>query len=94
MFNREFWGQGYACESARALMDQTFINGTHRIFANCCPQNANSWRLMERLGMRREGHMLRNAALKSDATGKPIYWDTYLYAILRDEWLERGCVKR
>jgi RimJ/RimL family protein N-acetyltransferase len=42
---------------------------------------------LERLKMRREGHLRTNIYFKLDDQGQPIWNDTYEYAILKDEWL-------
>ena len=60
VFNRRFWGRGYASESCRALINQAFAEGTHRIIAECDPENVNSWRLLEALGFTREAHLRQN----------------------------------
>ena len=80
VFNREFWGQGYALESCRALVEWAFANGVHRVYAECDPENAGSWKLLERLGFEREGHLKQNVWFWKDESGKPIWKDTYLYA--------------
>ena len=77
----EYRGQGYATEAARALMDYGFNSlGLHRIHADTSTDNTASWRIMERLGMRREG-LLRGAVYEE---GKWV--DRYVYGILADEW--------
>ncbi|MFV0401417.1 MAG: GNAT family N-acetyltransferase [Oscillospiraceae bacterium] len=87
VFGRTHWGNGYATEAAKALLDWLFAqHKAHRIIAMCNPLNRPSWRLMERLGMRREGHLIKNVAFHNDVHGKPLWQDTYLYAILREEW--------
>jgi RimJ/RimL family protein N-acetyltransferase len=86
VFNKRYQGQGYAYESAKSLIEYTFNNGARRIIAMCNPKNEKSWRLIERLGLRREGHLKRNIYFKSDGEGRPIWVDTYLYGILADEW--------
>jgi RimJ/RimL family protein N-acetyltransferase len=74
-------GQGYVTEGARALMTYGFaILGLHRIYATTSNINTSSWRVMERLGMRREGH-LREAEFRD---GKWI--DVLIYGILAGEW--------
>ncbi|WP_058303021.1 GNAT family N-acetyltransferase [Gorillibacterium timonense] len=94
VFNRFYQGQGYATESAKALLDYTFTHlGARRIAAMCNPLNERSWRLLERLNMRREGHLLQNIYFKTDAEGTPIWQDTYEYAILRTEWSTRACLQ-
>jgi ribosomal-protein-alanine N-acetyltransferase len=73
--------RGYATEAARALM--AFAFGTlccHRVVATCQPENVASWRVMEKLGMRREAHFRQGLYRE---TGE--WWDEYFYALLADE---------
>jgi RimJ/RimL family protein N-acetyltransferase len=85
--NRKYQGQGYATESVKALLDYAFAHlGARRIISTCSPNNNQSWKLLERLGMRREGHLLQNVYFKTDSNGEPIWLDTYEYAILKTEW--------
>ncbi len=86
VFNPDYWGRGYATESAAALVSKCFAEGAHRIIARCNPQNLASWRLLERLGFRREGHSLRSASFITDTAGQPVWHDAYLYACLEEEW--------
>jgi ribosomal-protein-alanine N-acetyltransferase len=75
------WGRGYATEAAAAMVDYAF--GTlelRRVVARCLTRNAGSVRVMEKLGMQREG-CLRAHVLKWDVPE-----DVALYAVLRDEW--------
>ena len=88
VFNRKYWGKGYATESTKALLDTAFTKfGARRIIAMCNPLNENSWKLLERLGMRREGTLLQNIYFKKDREGNPIWSDTYEYGILKSEWV-------
>lgn len=88
VFHRAYWGNGYALESARALLRHGFeALGAHRVTALCNPENQPSWRLMERLGMRREGHLLQNVFFFRDGQDNPLWQDTYQYAILKAEFL-------
>ena len=82
VFNRNYWGQGYAAESCKALIQQAFSNGIHRIYAECDPENKSSWKLLEALGFQREAHFRKNVYFWKDETGKPIWKDTYVYAQL------------
>ena len=87
VFAKDAQGKGYATEAAHALMDYAFkTEGLHRILAMCDPQNVPSWKLCERLGMRREAHHLSNVYFFRDEKGEPIWKDTYVYAILKTEW--------
>lgn len=82
VFNRKYWGNGYAKESCEALVQYSFRNGTHRIFAECDPDNENSWRLLEAIDFEREAHLKQNVYFWTDEQGNPIWKDTYIYAKL------------
>ncbi|MBQ4397301.1 MAG: GNAT family N-acetyltransferase [Clostridia bacterium] len=78
---------GYATEASRAILNYAF--GTlqkHRVIAGCDVRNVRSWKLMERLGMRREGAFRQSTYYKRDPEGHPMWIDTFQYAILKDEW--------
>ncbi len=90
VFNRSYQGRGYATEAANAVIAYGFnTRGARRIVAMCNPLNTASWRLLERLGMRREGHLKQNIYFKKDEKGNPIWSDTYEYAILKDEYIKQ-----
>ncbi len=77
----QYQGQGFATEAVRRLLDYFF--GTlkkHRVIATLDVLNKPSIRVVEKLGMRREGHFIENALFKNR------WCDEYLYAILRREW--------
>jgi RimJ/RimL family protein N-acetyltransferase len=80
-FHPDYHGYGYATEAGLALLEYGFsVFSLHRLTTWCDTRNTASWRLMERLGMRREGHQLQST-LQGDR-----WCDTYTYAILYDEW--------
>lgn len=75
------WGRGYTTEAARAMVNFGFRElRLHRIWADCDPANIASWRVLERLGLRREGHLRENAWTKGE------WVDSLVYAILDREW--------
>lgn len=82
VFNRNYWGNGYAAESCKALIEHAFSEGIHRIYAECDPDNKSSWKLLETLGFRREAHLRQNVYFWKDENDKPIWKDTYVYAKL------------
>jgi len=91
VFNSEYQGNGYALESCRAVLRQGFLDlAIRRVIALCNTLNIPSWRLLERLGFRREGHYLKQSFFKYDEKGRPVWQDVYEYAILSDEWLSRN----
>lgn len=78
-------GKGYATEAVAALITASFEQlGLRRITAECFADNTSSWRLMERLGMRREAHTRKDSLHRSGE-----WMDGMLYAILREEWQQR-----
>jgi RimJ/RimL family protein N-acetyltransferase len=77
-----YTGHGYATEAVRELLRYCFQDlGVHRVTANCFLDNHTSWRLMERVGMRRELHAVRESLHRSGR-----WLDTVGYAILEEEW--------
>lgn len=91
VFSRSYQRRGYATESAKALISHAFISlGARRVIAMCNPLNEPSWHLLERLHMRREGHLVQNVFFKTTETGEPIWADTFEYAVLRPEWEAKG----
>jgi RimJ/RimL family protein N-acetyltransferase len=79
--SREYHGQGLAFEAASRVLDYVFFNlEMHRVTAITDCQNHRSVALLDRLGMRREGHFIQNVWFKGR------WGDEYLYAILREEW--------
>ena len=85
VLGRPHWGQGYATEAIRALVAFGFETvALHRIWATCDIGNVASARVLEKLGMRREGHIRHAARRKGE------WRDSYLYAILEPEWHGRS----
>jgi len=75
-------GLGYATEAAGVLIDYAFgALRCHRVIATCQPENPPSWRVMEKLGMRREAHFRQGLHRESGE-----WWDEYFYALLADEY--------
>ena len=74
-------GQGYATEAAQGLVGYGFASlNLHRIYADTDSGNPESWNVMERLGMRREGYF-REAIFRDGE-----WLDVLIYGILAAEW--------
>jgi len=82
----EHQGRGYATEAVQALLRVCFeALGLRRVVANAFAANEPSWRLMERVGMRREGVGVR------DSLHRDLGWvDGVTYALLAEEWRARA----
>ena len=75
-------GQGLGTEAVRALLRICFEDlGLRRVTADCFAANEASWRLMERVGMRREAHTVKDSLHRSGR-----WLDGYAYALLAEEW--------
>ncbi|VXC44351.1 GCN5 family acetyltransferase (fragment) [Aeromicrobium sp. 9AM] len=78
-------GQGFATEAIEALFRICFDGlGLRRVIAICFTANEPSWRLMERLGMRREAHHVKDSLHREHG-----WQDGYVYALLAEEWRAR-----
>ena len=74
-------GNGYVTEAATAMLRLGFEHfGFHRIFARIDAENAPSIAVAERLGMRREAHLIENDFF----AGR--WGSEYVYAILATEY--------
>ena len=77
-----YGGRGYATEAVREVLRICFDDlGLRRVRALCFADNAPSWRLMERLGMRREEYAVRDSLHRTRG-----WLDGMSYALLADEW--------
>ena len=76
-----FHGRGLASEALRLAIGYAFeALGLARIEADVDPRNEASWRLLERLGFRREA-LLHDRCRRGDEVG-----DAAIYGLLRADW--------
>jgi RimJ/RimL family protein N-acetyltransferase len=78
-------GRGYATEAAQAVLALSFgAYGLHRVEGRAEARNVASLRVLEKLGMRREGHLVENEWVKGE-------WQSeVVYALLAHEWAARS----
>lgn len=80
----EHQGKGYIHEALGGLFGYIFDTlDKHKIIAFTDVRNSKSIRVLERMGMRREGYLLQNYWSKGSWT------DEYQYALLASEWRSR-----
>lgn len=92
IFSPLFSKKGYATEACNAILQYGFEKlGMHRVVAKCNPDNVASWKLLERLSMRKEGLCKKAVAIKTTVDGNPIWWDEYVYSMLEEEWKTFKC---
>ncbi len=81
LLGRPWWGRGLATEAARAVVGWGFRHfGLHKVYARAHVNNQRSWRVMERLGMTREGVLRGHWKMRDE------HVDLVYYAVFRDEW--------
>jgi len=78
-------GRGYITEAVNAVLRVLFGEmGAHRVKAECSKNNTRSWRLLERCGFRREGHLQEKRTDADDLSR-----GDYLYGLLRRDYVDR-----
>jgi len=85
VFDPAHQGNGYATEAAAALLPFAFGPlGLHRVIGRTEARNTGSARVLEKLGMRLEAHLVENEWVKDE-------WQSELvYAILEEAWRARS----
>ena len=85
VFLPEAAGHGYATEATAAMVELAFAElDAHRVSGRLDARNEASARVLERLGMRCEGHLRENEFVKGEWT------DEFVYAITDAEWRARA----
>ncbi|MFC1451954.1 GNAT family N-acetyltransferase [Verrucomicrobiota bacterium] len=84
---KPYWNQGFCTEAGRAMLAYAFTElGLNRVHASHVPRNQASGRVLEKLGMRREGVARQHTKRRGE------YEDLLLYGILKEEWRAQDCV--
>lgn len=77
----DWWGQGYATEATRAAVHFVFSQlNLNRVYAHHMVRNPASGRVLEKIGMKREG-LLRQRVRKWG-----VFEDVVLMAVLHEDW--------
>jgi len=79
--DEQYWGKGIVVEAARAVLEYVFDHyPVERLQCRCKIENAPSSRVMQKLGMSKEG------TLRSSIFHRDRFWDMDYYSLLRAEW--------
>ncbi len=77
----DYWGKGYATEAVETILTYGFVDlSLHRISAGVATENEASIKLLERVGMTREGKHRKILPIRGE------WWDNYGYAILEEDF--------
>lgn len=81
VLGRQWWGRGYATEAVQSIVDWALSQpGIYRVWAMCDVDNLASARVLEKVGMSREG-VLRRSTMHPNVSEEPR--DSYCYAIVK-----------
>jgi RimJ/RimL family protein N-acetyltransferase len=87
VFHPGYSGRGYATEATKVMLSLGFDQlSLHRIYGRCDARNVASYKVMERLGMRREAHFIQNEVFKGE------WGEELVYAMLQQEWQDENKV--
>ena len=76
------WGNGYATEALRAVIELLFEIGYRKVIAGCDAENTGSRRVLEKVGMKQEG-CLRKMILRKDGS----FGDDLQFGLFKDEFI-------
>jgi RimJ/RimL family protein N-acetyltransferase len=83
--HKDHWGNGYATEALNRLFRYAFEDlALHRIEAGCATGNIASIKVLEKVGMQREGHCRKILPVRGQ------WLDNYLYAILEENFFSEN----
>lgn len=83
IFNPRYHNAGFCTEAAQAIVGYGFRSmHAHKVTAHCDPLNYASWKVLEKIGMRREGHFMKKAFFRKDDGGNPLWHDCYAYGLV------------
>ena len=79
--HKDYWGKGIATETSQILLKYGFEKlNLHRIIATCDPRNKASSKVLEKNGLRQEGHFKEHKHMRGN------WRDSLFYAILENEY--------
>lgn len=79
--HKDHWNKGYTTEAVLNVLSYGFNElNLHRIEAGCATENIASIRVLEKVGMSREGMKRKNLPIRGD------WKDNYFYGILEEEY--------
>ncbi|WP_281976113.1 GNAT family N-acetyltransferase [Halobacillus litoralis] len=85
IIHQDRWGEGFATEATLLMLNYCFVTcELHRVVATSSPQNLPSIRVLEKIGMIKEGMLRKDLLIKGE------WRDSLVYSMLREEWNEEN----
>ena len=79
----KYWNNGYCTEAAKAILELAFNQlDFNKVIAHHITRNPSSGKVMEKIGMKKEG-LLKEQIIKWDK-----YEDIVIYGILKKDWIK------
>lgn len=92
ILHKDYWRQGYGAEMGQEMLRLAFDElNLHRVSAHCDKENVGSYKIMEKIGMRREGVFLESRPAHKLSNRE--YGGELSYAMLGDEWQTQKEIK-
>jgi ribosomal-protein-alanine N-acetyltransferase len=86
IFNPNYQKRGFCTEASKKIIQYGFDNlNIHKVVSYCNPKNIASWKVLKKIGMKREGFFRKQGYFLRDENNEPIWHDCYVYGILKHE---------
>ncbi len=93
IIHKDYWNNGLCTEIGKLLLKIAFEEiKLRRVYAHCDTLNIGSWKVMEKIGMRREGIAIEGRCEYLHTPGK--YNDEYSYGITASEYFKKEIITR
>ena len=87
-FDTNYIVNGFVQEANQRMLQYAFEElQAHRVIGLTCAQDTLSNKAFTKLHMRKEAILQKAFTYRNTKTNKPIWWDIYSFAILKEEWL-------
>lgn len=88
-FDENYLVNGFVEEANLRMLQHAFEElSAHRVVGISCVSDTLTNKEYLKLQMRKEAMFQKAFTYRMNKNNKPIWWDIYLFAILKDEWLQ------
>ena len=89
-FDENYLVNGFVKEANERMIQHAFEElGAHRVIGLSCASDTLTNKEYGKLQMRKEALFQKAFTYRMNKFNKPIFWDICLFAILKDEWVQR-----